>query len=399
MAAIDELERVQITVDGVTRTVVGGSFKGVPFFVEEYEMQGGGRNIVSKPAPFSSNYVNQDLGGKIPSHPINAYLIGSECRQARDNLVAVCNEEGAGELVHPFFGRFRAECVSLSVNGSRSGVNYCTVSVEFRPVSASESQPVQVNLAGTTARNSTAFQNDSVDKFSTNFSIVGKGKGIVDRAVEFTQKAMDAILSARQVLATVNDFVSAIGAMKANAETIMMAPADFASRLTNIITATKEMFGVESQENDVDEYLEMLDGFRELETDESPSGRIASMVKNLAASMVASSLVEAKFESVDDAAAMQKKVSETFEWLLEQTNDVDDYMTIDSLRSSALGYLRSNMENIAVVLEKDVDYSNNILQLCYDVYGSVDRVDEILERNSLVQGLFVLPGKIKVLSK
>jgi hypothetical protein len=57
------------------------------------------------------------------------------------------------------------------------------------------------------------------------------------------------------------------------------------------------------------------------------------------------------------------------------------------------------MENIAVVLEKDVDYSNNILQLCYDVYGSVDRVDEILERNSLVQGLFVLPGKIKVLSK
>jgi hypothetical protein len=57
------------------------------------------------------------------------------------------------------------------------------------------------------------------------------------------------------------------------------------------------------------------------------------------------------------------------------------------------------MENIAVVLEKNVDYSNNILQLCYDVYGSVDRVDEILERNSLVQGLFVLPGKIKVLSK
>ena len=32
MAAIDELERVDITVDGVTVSVVGGSFKGIPFF-------------------------------------------------------------------------------------------------------------------------------------------------------------------------------------------------------------------------------------------------------------------------------------------------------------------------------------------------------------------------------
>jgi hypothetical protein len=57
------------------------------------------------------------------------------------------------------------------------------------------------------------------------------------------------------------------------------------------------------------------------------------------------------------------------------------------------------MEDIAIVLEKDVNYSNNALQLVYDVYGSVDRLEDVLERNSLVQGLFVLPGKLKVLSK
>jgi hypothetical protein len=92
-------------------------------------------------------------------------------------------------------------------------------------------------------------------------------------------------------------------------------------------------------------------------------------------------------------------IADSFEWLLDSTDDAEDYMDLDNLESVAFGYLRDAMANIAVVLEKNLDYSNNVLQLCYDVYGSVDRVEEILERNSLSQGLFVLPGKVKVLSK
>lgn len=399
MAALDNLERVEIIVDGVKVSVVGGSFKGVPFFVKEYERQNGGRNIVSKPVPFSSNFVNQDLGGKIPSFSIPAYLVGNECKEARDNLLDVCNEEGAGELVHPFFGKFRAECISIDVSGSMDGVNYCTLGLEFRPVSAAEGRPVHTNLAGVTKRAAVDFQNSSVDKFATVFSIVGKGKNIVDNAVKATENAMNAVLATREVLATANDFVSEIGKIKANAAVIMMAPADFGARLMNLVTATKEMFGVESSGNDVDEYLAMLNALRDERSGENPSGRISSLMKCLVASMVASSLVDAKFVSVDEAAAMQDRITETFEWLLDSVDDVDDYMAISNLQSSSLGYLRSAMEDIAIVLEKDVNYSNNALQLVYDVYGSVDRLEDVLERNSLVQGLFVLPGKLKVLSK
>jgi hypothetical protein len=271
--------------------------------------------------------------------------------------------------------------------------------IEFRPVSAAEGRPVQTNLAGVTKRAAVDFQNSSVDKFATVFSIVGKGKNIVDNAVKATENAMNAVLSTRKVLATANDFVSEIGKIKANATVIMMAPADFGARLMNLVTATKEMFGVESSGNDVDEYLAMLNALREERSGENPSGRISSLMKCLVASMVASSLVDAKFVSVDEAAAMQDRITETFEWLLDSVDDVDDYMAISNLQSSSLGYLRSAMENIAIVLEKDVNYSNNALQLVYDVYGSVDRLEDVLERNSLVQGLFVLPGKLKVLSK
>lgn len=400
MSALDKLERVEITVDGVKVSVVGGSFKGVPFFIKEYERQNGGRNIVSKPVPFSSNFVNQDLGGKIPAYSFDAYLVGDEFKESRDNLIAACDEEGSGELVHPFFGRFRVECIGYSVSGSIEGVNYCTLGLEFRPVSASEGRPLKTDLAGLTKKAAQDFQEKSVGKFATAFSIVGKGKVLVDAAVDATERSMDAVLSAREVLANANDFVSEIGKIKANASVIMMAPADFGARIKNLVTATAEIFGIaDNSGNDTDEYLAMLNALREQESGESPSGRISALMKNLSASMIVYSLVDAKFATVDDALACQKLIADSFEWLLDSTYDAEDYMDLDNLESVAFGYLRDAMANIAVVLEKNLDYSNNVLQLCYDVYGSVDRVEEILERNSLSQGLFVLPGKVKVLSK
>lgn len=399
MAAVDKLERVDITVDGVKTSVVGGSFRGVSFFVEDYERRGGGRNVVSHAVPFSDDFKNQDLGGKIPAFSLEVYLIGDECKQARDNLIAACNEEGPGELVHPFFGRFMAECADLSFRGSRTGVNYCTATVEFRPASASEGKAVKRDLAGVTKKSALDFQDSSVSKFASVFSVVGKAKAVVDKAVAVTDKAMDSVLSSRTVLATANDFVSAVGKIKANAAVMMLAPADFAARVRDLITATKEIFGIEEEGDDVDEYLNMLNSMRDSDMDGSPAGRISALVRDLTAAQLMSSLVDARFSNVDDAAGCQQRVSDAFDALLDSVSDVDDYMALSNLQSAAFGYLRDASANIAVVLEKEITYSNNALQLCYDVYGNCDRVDEIMSRNQLIQGLFVLPGKVRVLSK
>ena len=51
--------------------------------------------------------------------PINAFLIGEECKAARDSLIAACNQDGSGELIHPFFGKFQANCISASFKGGK----------------------------------------------------------------------------------------------------------------------------------------------------------------------------------------------------------------------------------------------------------------------------------------
>lgn len=400
MAAIDDLEKVKIVVDGVEVEIVGGSFKGVPFFVDEYVGDGFGRNVVSKMVPFSSNFVSEDLGGKIPEHKITLFFVGDECKQSRDNFTAKCNEEGAGEFIHPFYGKFRAECVGLTVRGSKSGVNYCTAEATFRPASSGEGAAVLRDLSGATRSAARDFQNASVDKFDTKFTIVGKDSSLIDGAVAATQKAMDVVLSARKILSTANDFVSAVGAIKQNVKVMLMAPADFSSRVQNIITASAEMFGIDSNENEsLDEYLRMVENLDVSQDVQTPAGQINSFIINIAASQLVSSLVNARFDNVDEAADFQERISAAFERLLSSTFDVQDYLALSGVESTALTYLRNSMENIAVVLEKDIPYSQNVLSLCFDTYGNLDKVDDILSRNGFVQGLFILPGKVKVLSK
>ena len=397
MSAIDKLEKVDVVVDGNKISIVGGSFKGVPFFVDDFELDGNGRNVVSRSIPFSSNYVNQDQGGKIPQHSINVYFVGDECKESRDSFIAVCNEEGPGELVHPFFGRFDANCVGLKISGSRSGLNYCTATVEFRPIAPVQAE--HLDLSGAVKVIAKEAESAAVDKFCTVFSVINKAKSAVDAAVDVTDRAVDSVLESRASLASANDFVSELGKIKSNVQILMLAPADFSARLRNVLDATAEIFGVEKSGNDVDEYSGILDKMMDDKSDDSPAGAIAAMLKIILAARLAESLVGYKFSNVEEAKDYQNKISDLYDRLLDGVSDMDDYMTISNLQANALGYLRESMENVAVVLEKTVVSSVNILQLCYDVYGSLDKVDDILERNSLPQGLFVLPGKVKVLSR
>ena len=96
-----------------------------------------------------------------------------------------------------------------------------------------------MDLAGDTKRLAKSIQQNSVSKFSTVFSIVGKGKAALDKAVAITESAMDSIENSRSILATANDFISEIGKIKANAMVLMLAPGDFAARILNLVTATK----------------------------------------------------------------------------------------------------------------------------------------------------------------
>jgi prophage DNA circulation protein len=96
----DQLSRVRLP-DG--RELVGGSFRGVPFYTLDAEVRVGRRNQVNEYPQRDEPYVD-DLGRRGRRYPLNVYLIGDNYLVWRDELIRAFETKGAGELVHAKYG-------------------------------------------------------------------------------------------------------------------------------------------------------------------------------------------------------------------------------------------------------------------------------------------------------
>lgn len=389
---IQNLEKVSVTIDGDTFDIVAASFRGVPFFVDSYNHGGLGRTIATKKIPFSSSFVHEDIGANVPTHSMSIYLVGDDCDEQKRKLVEACGNEGAAELVHPWLGKFNARVSQLSFSASKGELGIVKGSITIEQEDDAVSKSVAVSLKLKTKVDSAQFRSNTKAKLVDKFETLKKAKGILDSAVSSTEKVLDAISDARKSLNEVNEFVNEIGKLKANIQVIIKTPSDFVSRIENLLTTTADIFGIEVDKKDeVNEYISII-GIDE-------GSNVGRLSRNIAASCLVDSLVEVKFISIDEALQYHNRVSNAFEKMLNDTDDVDDFMNLSNLQATALNYLRDSMANMAVVIEKEVVSTTNILTFCFDTYNGTDRIEEIMERNGFSQGLFITPSKVKVLSR
>lgn len=233
------------------------------------------------------------------------------------------------------------------------------------------------------------------------YAVADLGKQALADVVDISNDALDVVFEARKSLQVAAGFVSEVGRLKANIEVLIATPGDFAERVSDLVGATGDMFGIDDDDKvSVEEYLALMNMGVDLSKDYTGSGRaLVGLIQNTAASMVLSSIVDCEFDSVDEALEIQQRISAAFDKMFEGVDDVESFMRLSDMQAAAMSYLREVMANTAVILEKDVESTTNVLQLCYDVYGNIDRVDEIIARNFMQQGMFVMPGKVKVRSK
>lgn len=400
----DSLHKVLIDTPNGTVECVGGSYAGIPFFVEEAETSGG-REVVSTPLPFSDTHVNEDVGKKVRSFPIKFYLVGTDCESKRESLEEVFNKEGAFELIHPHYGRFNARCSAYSLSFKKDEQEFISGEATFVPEQDPKETANSVeDLGGVVLSKSNAVLDSSNSNFKNSFSIVGKARSIVNSVAGFSSNLLDTIESARASVRSVSEFVNTISRIKANIELAMMSPADFSSRLQQLLAQTKEVFGFGSNDY-VHESLLMVD-YAVAKRRSTPFasaddliGYINRLVLMSAAAMAARSVVDCQFDSAEEAREMQDAVSASFNAAAETVDSIDDYADLMDMQAAALKYLRNEMSNIARVVEYPMNGTRDILSACFDCYGSLERVDDIIERNGICDPLIITPRNLRVLSK
>lgn len=401
MAYYDHLGKVSVTVDGNTFDAVAASFRGAFFFVKNNAQGGGGRKVQVNKLAASDEWVCTDLGGNVPTLSMNFYLVGEDCDNAKNELIKACGLEGEGKLIHPWLGTFDARCVSLDFEFGFEAMGFIRGKITFQQEGLLPEKTVVVDNRGETKTKAKSFKEKAMELMESAYAVADLGKQALADVVDISNDALDVVFEARKSLQVAAGFVGEVDRLKANIEVLIATPGDFAKRVSDLVSATGDLFGIDDDDKvSVEEYLALMNMGVDLSKDYTGSGRaLVGLIQNTAASMVLSSIVDCEFDSVDEALEIQQRISAAFDKMFEGVDDVESFMRLSDMQAAAMSYLREVMANTAVILEKDVESTTNVLQLCYDVYGNIDRVDEIIARNFMQQGMFVMPGKVKVRSK
>jgi len=409
----DTLYKVSIeTPEGVV-DLVGASYAGVPFFVDTASTAGG-RNVVTKALPFSGNHVNEDTGLKVREFPVTFYLLGSDVESKRADLETAFNKEGAFEFVHPYYGKFFARCNAYSLEYNKSEIEYVSGSATFVPESEVKNAGKAVtDLRGVTISKSDDSLSAAKSHFTEAFSLAKKAKSVVDSVADFTSGVLDDIETARSSIRSVSEFVNTVSQIRDNIQLALMTPSDFASRIQNLLTMTAETLKIKEGSSSkslfngyVNESIVSMSSCKtasEIDSAniaaDSLSAEVSRLVLMSSASMAVRSVVDCEFASVEEAEAMQDAVTDAFDEALGKVDDADDYTALVDMESSALKYLRDTMSKLAVIVEFPLTANRDALSVCFDCYGSLDKLDDVIERNSIADPMVINREKLKVLSE
>lgn len=401
----DSLQKVTVnTVNGYVECIAA-SYDGVPFFFEETETSGG-REIVTTALPFSDKHVNQDIGKKVKGFSLSIYLVGKDCELDRERLEEAFNREGAFEFVHPYYGKFNARCTEYKFKYTSNVYEYAEGEATFVPEEdPKKSARSVVDLRGTVIAKAEQNLDSAKGNFAENFSIIDKAKSVVDSVSSQVSSLMDSIESARQSMRDVSEFVQTVSKIRENIQLVLNTPTDFAARIQDLLTLTKETVSPDGGFNNyVNESLAVMSSRSEASesSGSTASGLIAEidrLVVMSAASMAVQSVVNSSFVSADEARKMHDNVATVFETAASSMESVGDYANLADLEATALKYLRDEMSKLAEVVEIPLSASRNVLSICFDCYGNLDKLDDIIERNDIGDPLLVTRESLKVLSK
>ena len=402
-AYADSLEKITIQTIVGEIECVGASFNGVPFFVEEAGTNGG-RNVVTSPLPFTSEHVNEDTGKIIRQFTMKFYLVGFDVSSKLADLEEAFNTEGAFELVHPFYGKLKARCGQYSVNFSMAVQEYATGDVTFIPESdPKKSARSVVDLKGQASMKAQATLESSSAKFKQNFNILQKSLSIVKSVSNTVSSALDMVESARQTMRDVSSFVNEVSRIRSNIGLLLQTPDDFVIRFQNLLTMTKET--LDSKGGFTDYTNESLSAMNSVDFDEGSlvSDELSRMVHQLtlmsAAAMATSSVIECQFSSVQELNEMHDRFAESFANARSKVSDVEDFQALSDMESLALKYLRDEVSRLPVIINLPLLTSRDAITLCYDCYGSLDKLEDVIERNSIFDPMIVNRSSVRILAE
>ena len=400
----DGLERVKHP-DG--RILIGGSFRGVPFFVESHD-RAGGRRIVTHEFAQSDTPAHDDMGGKAKSFRVQAYVLGVDYIAHRDALLAALDSDaGAGELIHPYLGPKRVRAGLNTMRESTSDGGIATFSIEFHDAPISIAPASTADLPALVVLKASAAFTANQEQFEETYSVIGQPSFAVDslrgELVALTAKMNEGLAPIVEDTQELAKLSVSIDLIVSDAASLVRTPADIIDSVLavvlqleeSILNRPKDVIGALLGAYDLTPTADVLGDTATRVLERANQLALSDAMRIAIVAQSASMITTASFETVADATELRDRVAAALESLALTAADVS-YPALVDLRSAVVRAVPGDSV-LASVQDLHLNTDQPSLLVAYRLYGSVDAADDITDRNAVQHPGFV-SGDIEVLS-
>lgn len=378
------------------------SFRGIEFYIPGHEVSGGRRNQVTE-FPGRDEAFVEDLGRRAKRIAIEAYVIGEDYHVQRNKLILALDKKGPGKLVHPYLGDIQVAITDYSYRDTVQEMGMCRFTITFVEAGVIKFPIKTIDSVTKVATAKESSLDALKSRFERLWKIARVPRTVADAAIASIDKGLDTMEDAKSSVSFISSFQSSITAFRASLLSIAFSAQELIENTIDLMR-----FGTDEDDEDVDvtaesakltfEDLKPLNSFEPddviTDQEDEPSVVFTEAYRISAVINQAGLLSLIEFDSATSAEEFRNYVFQRLDEILEYADD-ELYIALYDLRTSVAEHIDIKSRTLPRVGQYQSVVTLPAFLISYDIYGTINREQEIIDRNKISHPAYV-PGSVPI---
>jgi len=390
------------------------SFKGYPFYTRRTTLDGGKRLSTHK-------FINQgteteENGVKENTIIIDAYLGGANYLTQKEDFIKILNSNGSGELIDLFHGSkiVLVDSWTADEDTQNLGIVFFTIKFIEEQNDIIFEEEIVYNVF---------YEEEAIEYFNNTFeeTTEERSESLIQQITSTLNNAADTLRFMGD-LTPITNAIGAINNAKNNLSGVIASKLNLVNDVKNIVKSLKTIIKLPLLESS--NHKQITNGIKnnlksatnktfDNKVDESiniSSKAYNILLNSLMLNVAIETLEIVDFTTGDSFGSTKEDILSSFDILINEIeSDINLGVNLNESKYNLLEkYKQSRKEFISFYTQKYSKLQNlkdyrfeattDILSLTMNQYKNIDRVDEVIENNDLLDPLFI-SGNLKLLDK